>query len=63
MQQLNNQNCSVQPANGPVWSQVAVIKPQLKVICCCQQEPCDLLPASASGKAMTLLCSCVGSQF
>ena len=58
MQQLNNQSCSVQPANAPVWSQVVVIKPQLEVICCCQQAPRDLLPPSASGKAMALLCRC-----
>ena len=58
MQQLNDQNCSVQPANVPVWSKVAVIKPQLKVICCWQQEPCDLHLAIASSKAMALLCRC-----
>ncbi len=50
MQLLNNQSCSVQPANGPVWSKVAVIKPQLEVIRCWQQGPCDLLPTLASGK-------------
>ena len=58
MQQLNDQNCSVQPANVPVWSKVVVIKPQLEVMRCWQQDHCDLLSALASAKAMALLCRC-----